>query len=286
MKFLIPLLATLSLLSSANAFKADQCIPKNNLHIPVGFVGGSGITEDQFNDLLDQVEKIYTPIFSGYGATFDLVRSWDDDTVNAQAWQTGKTWHIEMFGGLARHKETTADGMTLVACHEIGHHLGGGPKIAWASNEGQSDYFGSLKCLRKVWAKDDNEKIVSKAEIDPVAVETCEAYSKDANEVAICKRGAMAGMALGRLLSSLGGEDMPKFETPDSKVVKKTNNSHPAGQCRLDTYYRGSYCNVSSDIDVDIDGDDFNLGVCSRKYKDQEPAARPLCWYAEPKDKN
>lgn len=285
MKFLIPLIATLSLVSTASAFKADQCIPKNNLHIPVGFVGGSGMTEEEFNNILDNIEKVYQPIFGGHGATLDIVRSWSDDTINAQAWHSGSTWHIEMFGGLARHKETTADGFALVACHEIGHHLGGPPRIGWASNEGQSDYYGSLKCLRKIWANDNNELIISKQKIDPVAAAACETYSKDTSDVAICKRGAMAGMSLGRLLSSLGGQEMPNFDTPDPKVVKKTNNNHPAGQCRLDTYFHGSFCEVVHTIDVDFDGRDFDLGVCSRKYKTQESAARPLCWYAEPKDK-
>lgn len=252
-----------------------ECVPKNDLRISESF-NLSGITKEEFEAVLDQVEKTYAPIVKEHGATLDVVRSWDDDTINAQAWQTGKTWHIEMFGGLARHKETTIDGMALVACHELGHHLGGVPRIQWASNEGQSDYFGSLKCLRKIWAKDSNEEIVSKLEIPETVTKKCSAEHKQANDIAICQRGAMAGMALGRLLGSLGGDKMPNFDTPDSKVVKKTNNNHPKAQCRLDTYYAGSVCKV--DANIDVSDSDSEVGVCSRKFG-ETVGVRPLCWF-------
>ena len=60
----------------------------------------------------------------------------------------------------------TVDGMALVACHEMGHHMGGAPKIdgwygsSWATNEGGADYYGTLKCARRFFAGDDNASIV------------------------------------------------------------------------------------------------------------------------------
>jgi len=78
-----------------------------------------------------------------------------------------------MFGGLARHETMTPDGFATVVCHELGHHLGGVPKKfswfgnSWASNEGQADYFGIMKCLRKMFEHEDNVKIVK--EIDDKA---------------------------------------------------------------------------------------------------------------------
>ena len=66
-----------------------------------------------------------------------------------------------MFGGLARHKLVTPDGFALVACHEMGHHLGGAPRRGgWASNEGQSDYYATTKCARRIWAEDNNAAIM------------------------------------------------------------------------------------------------------------------------------
>ena len=66
------------------------------------------------------------------------------------------------------------------------------------------------------------------------------------------------------------------FTTPDKSVVAKTNDNHPAAQCRLDTYYNGILCDKSYDIDVD----DKNpvTGVCVKK-DGYTYGARPLCWY-------
>jgi len=280
-------LTTISILlipffASASMVKYDikQFAPTHNKTLSVD-QNFSGITEEQFNDSLDKVFEVYKPILEGHDANFMIDRYWSNDTINAFAFQNGTDWHIAMYGGLARHEETTLDGFTLVACHELGHHVGGFPKIDWASNEGQSDYYGSLKCLRKVWADDDNIAIVKEMDIDPVAKELCEAEFKDPAASAMCQRSSMAGLSLGRLLADLGGDKMPKFETVDDSVVDKTNNRHPKAQCRLDTYFAGSVCMVAHDEDVDKK--DPDQGVCARN-KNQEIGARPKCWYARPDD--
>ena len=47
-------------------------------------------------------------------------------------------------------------------------------------------------------------------------------------DVAICKRSAMAGYSLGKLFESLRNLDKEiKFDSPDDSVVRKTNDSHP-----------------------------------------------------------
>jgi len=74
-------------------------------------------------------------------------KHWEDGTVNAYASENGNNDVISMFGGLARHPAITPDAFYLVACHEIGHHLGGAPKkgnTQWASNEGQADSVNTL----------------------------------------------------------------------------------------------------------------------------------------------
>jgi hypothetical protein len=127
-----------------------QMIPPNNQVYGVGFTGG--ISQKTFDAVIDAALKIYTPIFASKGATFVVARLWDDETVNAYAEQNGTEWKVSMFGGLARHPETTPDGFAEVICHEIGHHLGGAPKYSgmdWAAVEGQADYFATLKCMHK-----------------------------------------------------------------------------------------------------------------------------------------
>jgi hypothetical protein len=126
--------------------------PENKLNIPVSN-NKSGITEAQFHNMIDRVAAVYAPIITDMGAKLNVIRDWENGTVNAFASRSGDVWNVKMFGGLARHKTVTPDGFALVMCHEVGHHVGGAPKYGggndWASNEGQSDYFGTLKCLEK-----------------------------------------------------------------------------------------------------------------------------------------
>lgn len=251
--------------------------PENNMRIPVS-QNFSGIEEEEFTAVLDEVAKIYEPVFEEHKAELVIDRYWKDQTVNAYAFREGKKWHIAMYGGLARHKEVTRDGFMLVACHEIGHHLAGFPRGGWASNEGNSDYYGTLKCLRRVWdgLRSDSIDVVSKMKVDKVAADKCEAQWKNENEVAVCKRASMAGKGLARLLAVLGSQEMPEFDTPDETVVKKTSHSHPKAQCRLDTYFHGALCTM--DWKVDMDEKDPNIGAC----KAGEIGGRRACWYKDP----
>ena len=130
-------------------------LPPNDMKIPVGDFRAKGIQEEMFNSVLDRVQAVYGPIVAQHGGELVINRKWDDPTVNANAQRYGSRWIINMYGGLARHPAVTPEGFATVACHELGHHLGGFPKIwglfgSWASNEGEADYFATLKCLRLV----------------------------------------------------------------------------------------------------------------------------------------
>jgi len=258
-------------------------VEENDLWLDVNHKTDNGMTEDIFNDVLDHVEELYAPIIADRGKTLKVQRKWDDGTVNAYAQQTGNLWRISMFGGLARHQAVTADGFALVACHELGHHLGGLPKKrswwggSWASNEGQSDYFGNSKCLRKYFEKDSNIDVVAQMDVPELVSEKCMTNFTSAEEVAICERGAMAGLSLAGLFHDLRDMDEPlRFDTPDPSVVSSTDHNHPASQCRLDTYYQAALCGVSAYVDVS--DDDATTGTCNRVARDID-GLRPLCWY-------
>ncbi|EQC49417.1 peptidase, M48 domain protein [Bacteriovorax sp. BSW11_IV] len=282
------MMTILASLLGTPAFACDMdgktgIVEKNDLYIPVGEKSNGGITEAEFNEIIEKVEGIYAPIIEAKGKTLQIVRNWTDGTVNAYARQIGNTWEVQMFGGLARHETITRDGFATVVCHEIGHHLGGAPKKAswwgssWASNEGQADYFGTSKCLRKFMEKDNNEEIVANLEVPAFATEKCAANFKDAADLAMCQRGAMAGMSLANLFRALRNMSSElKFETPDSKVVSKTDDNHPAPQCRLDTYFQGALCD--QDHYSDVDESDATIGTCNRS-QDYVDGVRPLCWY-------
>jgi hypothetical protein len=266
-------------------------VPENDLKIPVGMKGiDGGITEEQFNRAIEKVEAIYAPIVSNMGAELEIERRWADGTVNAYASQSGKTWKVAMFGGLARHNTITEDAMSLVVCHEIGHHIGGAPKkggsgddwwggsiSSWASNEGQADYFATLKCLRKTFINEDNRSIVAKMEVPAVVAQACNQTTKgDKIDAAICIRTSMAGKSVANLFSSLSRLPEAKFDTPDAKIVSKTDDNHPQAQCRLDTYYQGSLCDVN--MNEDVSQKEEVQGTCHSAIGHQK-GIRPLCWF-------
>ena len=262
----------------------EGILPENNMWISPNAKSVSSIDETRFNAIIDKVEKIYSPIISNLGATLSVVRNWNSGTVNAFAQRDGDTWIVSMFGGLARHEAITEDGFALVVCHEVGHHIGGAPKkidwigrTRWATNEGQADYFATLKCLRKVFRSEDNEAILAKMDVPAEVISSCAEQFSDATDQLICQRGAMAGMSTAKLFQDLRGQDTaPDFTTPDTEEVSSTSHSHPATQCRLDTYFAGATCAI--DENIDVDERDEATGVCYRASGDTK-GVRPLCWF-------
>jgi len=276
------------MLAISPSFACDEkgttgIVEDNNLYIPANVKSINSITEADFNDVIDKVSAIYAPIIAAKKRKLVVERKWDDGTVNAYAQQQGTTWKVSMFGGLARHEAITKDGFTYVICHEIGHHIGGAPKKAswfgssWASNEGQADFWAGAKCMKKVFEKEDNISLMATMNVPSEVKTACSENFNNAQDVAICERGSMAGLSLGNLFKALRKLRTPlSFSTPDANVVTKTNDNHPAPQCRLDTYYQGSLCDV--DPYADVSKSDANLNICSRANGDKL-GNRPLCWY-------
>lgn len=285
-KGIIATIALSALSMTSSTFACDRLghtgfAPENNLRIAVDDKATNGMTQERFNQIIDRVEKVYIPVAKTKGGNYKVIRNWTDETVNAYATENGSDWQVQMFGGLARHPLVTDDGFMLVVCHETGHHLGGAPKKGgfgskWASNEGQADYFGAMKCMRRVIDHDDNAGIVANMKVDADAKTKCEMIFHNDNEIALCERIAMAGKSLAMLLGELGGNSKVAFNTPDKSVVTKTYDAHPEAQCRLDTYFSGSLCDKSWNIDVD--NKKAEVGVCIKSDGHTE-GIRPLCWY-------
>jgi hypothetical protein len=210
-------------------------------------------------------------------------RKWDDGTVNASAQRSGRTYVVNMFGGLARHPSITPDGFALVVCHEIGHHIGGAPKIGgfpwinrWASNEGQADYFATLKCLRQTFTNEDNAAVISRMTLPSSLVEKCAEVYANEDEKNMCIRLGMAGASVSGLFANMRNQPEGRFETPDSNVVSRTDNSHPAYQCRLDTYFQGALCDLP--MNEDVSQSDEKVGTCNTSTG-HTVGVRPLCWF-------
>ncbi len=274
-------------------------LPKNNLHLQdrrTGFVSG-GVTEEQFNKISDYVISLWAPIAKKHGATLSVNKKWNDSTVNAYAYQTsGNRWFIDMYGGMARRPEMTPDAFAMIACHELGHHFAGYVFYAngeTLSSEGQADYWAAHVCAKRVFseAMKNQTAFLPPPQAPRYVLQRCSNLYKADKDKLICVRTALASKALADLLAVLEKSPPTKFEIQDKSQVQKTFVSHPAAQCRLDTYMAGAACTAPFDLNV-IPGKGARGGensaaveAATSKYfctntKTQAYAVRPGCWFA------
>jgi hypothetical protein len=256
-------------------------LPPNNLSIPVS-EKNAGLSERQFHQVIDRVEAVYRPLIEREGRRLSINRLWESTIVNAGTLPRGKEIIINLHGGYARHALATEDNFALVICHELGHHYGALPKKTneqgqsiWASTEGQADYYATLKCLRKVFEKEDNLAVMAGVEIPRLVKEKCDVFPLD-SERAICQRTSLAGLSTAKISAAVAAASTISFDKPDTTIVEKTFEAHPRPQCRLDTYFRGSFCEVSSTLALSMT--DEATGTCHENSGYTE-GTRPLCWF-------
>lgn len=286
-----PLALAIPLFTSAHALAT--ILPPNQLHLQDNLNFNANIDEPQFLNIINRIVDLYKPIVASHGATLESNNLWTDPTVNASAQQTGSTWIINMYGGLARRPEVTPDGFALVVCHELGHHLGGFAfygNADWAASEGQSDYFATQACARKIWKSEKSVNARFRATVGSVEKEKCDASWNTEEDQNLCYRTSAGGSSLANLLAALNSEPVPQFDTPDLRQVKTTDVAHPKGQCRLDTYFQGALCKVPFNDNL-IPARNLQAGQTSVAAETlasetscmlasgQLQGNRPRCWY-------
>jgi len=282
-------LAGLALMGSA---AYADFLPPNNLHLQDNPRAATGVTEAQFNAVIDEAVAFYGPLFQDkFNAKLKVNRLWSNSTVNASANQFFSNWEVSMYGGLARRPETTADGFALVLCHEIGHHLGGYPFtsfLGWAADEGQSDYFAALSCARDLWKDDLEKNALAREQISKYPKELCDKAWTDEADQNLCYRTMLGSKSTGDLLSALEGV-FSTYETPDMSVVNATSHSHPHGQCRLDTMMAAALCPQVFEAHA-IPGKDLGFKKNSASAEEASGrftclkqefnvGVRPACWF-------
>ncbi len=143
--------------------------------------------------------------------------------------------YIYIFGGYAKQKFMTLDGLALTICHELGHAFAGAPfKNNGASVEAQSDYFAAKTCLPLFF-----KYMASTDEFldDNYVYNLCE---KSAPDQKFCLRAFKAFESMLKYFESLG--EVAYFHDIDRSIVEElnTNNSfYPNAQCRIDTMIQG-----------------------------------------------
>lgn len=260
-------------------------------------VGPANMDEAEFNAILGGIDKAYAPVVAMHGGKLKINGGWKNEKLNAAATQSGGSWIVEITGGLARRPELSKDGFALIACHELGHHLGGFPYDArggfggvWAAAEGQSDYFSTQICARKLWKEDLELNATYRTSAPEFVRAACDVVWSTSDEQNLCYRISMGVESMTRTMAILMKKPIPQFETPDPAVVTKTNTSHPAVQCRLDTAWAGSLCAVTGEESLipgkrsagSKDGIDAEreaaMNSCLEAFYHQH-GRRPLCWF-------
>ena len=279
-RLLLPKLAlsTLALTWGSTMVYADF-LPPNDLYLQDSVNFTKGISEQEFNAVLDEIQDVFGPVIQNFGGELVINRNWDDSTVNASANQMGSTWELNMYGGLARRPEITKDGFTMVVCHELNHHLGGFPFVSsWAADEGQSDYGAFIGCSRKLWANRDEDNQQAQNNISEYPKQLCDKkYSGNAARN-LCYREMLAGESLAGLLAALENGSI-SYTTPDKSVVKKTYHGHPKAQCRLDTYVAAILCTAQWDFNVIPKNETESANYTCTKKDGFTVGLRPLCWF-------
>lgn len=230
----------------------------------------NGYQKKRYLEVINSFKKVYGPIIEKKGGEFHIIADWTDGAVNAWADRFGNEYQLEIPGGLSRYYLINEAGFVLIICHELGHLLGGRPskgKRGFISVEGQSDYFASLKCMRRM-----NREIEIKIDRDPEVDLAC----REIPENQACLASLSGAKSVTSYYAELADEPAPSLKKKDPSRVKKTQRGHPKAQCRLDTYRSGALCPVR--FEEEIDEDNFRRGVC-HLTRFQE-FARPRCWYS------
>jgi len=236
----------------------------------------SGIDANTANRIVQDINRIYSPIVAGFGAQLVLTLDLNNNEVNAYAERQGNRWLVTVLGGLVKHSQMTSEGLVLIITHELGHHMSGWPIYTgdtWASIEGQSDTYASVGAKLVFASTTDNVQYLERT-----AVAKCKrVYSGQA--LRICYHTMWGARSLGRLLSVLGGDGPISFDTPDRSVVSKMSETHPKSQCRLDSYVNSALCTAKWDtrvIPTKANQAKYNCTVDN--YPDM-PVTRPRCWF-------
>jgi len=249
----------------------------------IGSIPAWALSEKSANELLDHFFSIYQPIIkSTTGASLEIRRDWSINESNAEADRHGSEYSIILSGGLLKKGDLSLPGLAAVACHELGHIIGGAPqhnqyRYAWFGYEGQADYFASLKCLKILFANPYFSSLPKRQnrEIKNLCSET---YT-DKKEIEICERAALAGQDMIHYFQDIEKQDEPlvQFDTPLKIIAGGTYSIYPSYQCRLDTFLAGALCSVP--VGNALSDKNPLQGTCSQNSFPK--GARPACWFIE-----
>lgn len=284
-------------------------MPESDLEKAVIRPYDNNMSEQEFNKIINSVQTVYAPVVSQFGGKLSVKGDWTAAKLNAAANQTFGTWSVVITGALARRAELSSDGFALILCHELGHHLGGfvlaagGPippelplpipiptPPVWAAVEGQADYFSTQVCARRLWAPDLELNRQFRNKAHPLAQKICQQQWSSEADRDLCYRISVGAESVAATMAGIKQAPAPQVDTPDQSVVNKTNEAHPAIQCRLDTLVAGAFCSAAFNPTIipgkktpqgpaSVEAEAEAASVSCTKYSGYSEGLRPACWF-------
>jgi hypothetical protein len=253
---------------------AASIIPPRAVPLTLDERMANGMSRTDFDAVLDHIEDQYSDIFERLGGQLSLQRFWDSSRVDAHSSQVRDNWIIRIYGGVARHPAMTLDGLALVVCHEIGHHLAGFPQVSsWAATEGNADYYATQTCLKKIWGA---SFAWSRLDISENAAARCQEPGPWGQS--FCVRAMEASYAVASFLADLEKLNI-SWDQPDLTEVSSTNLSYPPVQCRFDTLMAGVLCDRPSPHQL-IPWNEKEMSATScHALQNDSRGLRPRCWF-------
>lgn len=252
-------------------------------------VGDSNITQAEFNQIVSTISNYWAPFAEAHGAKLYFDAEWNAQEINAYSNEVMGYWLVTITGPLARHPKMTKDGILLVLCHEMGHHLGGFPMMAqsnplmpvWAAAEGQADYFASQVCAHNMWESEPDVNAQFRDQVSPIAKEKCDAVWKTQTQQDLCYRTSVGVQAIMGTMADAMKKPMPQYDTPDTSVVTTTiNQGYPGIQCRMDTSFAAMQCTAAFDFKTIPNAQEAVLTSCMLA-SGYSVGNRPECWFKE-----
>ncbi len=243
--------------------------------------------QGKFNPLsvLSTIKKIYdSEINQIYKSPIHFVIHPDEKSQIAQATNCPQ---ITFGTGFINNRFMSATSFAMVVCHELGHCLSGPPfktNMSFRNYKGelierhsgpvelQADYWSTAKCMKRYLKETD---VPPEALSPVVGEEACKKAHLKVYDQEICIRIARASVSLMSVLENQGTPS-PRLNTPNQRVVQKTERYYTDTQCRLDTLFQGALCSVNPMIKNSLQ--DEYTGYCNQK-DGISIGIRPACWY-------
>jgi hypothetical protein len=159
--------------------------------------------------------------------------------------------------------------------------------IANVASEGQADYWGNSKCLRRYFDYLGNsESVIVKFPVNQYAKTECAKIWTDKKDNAICQRVMITAEQKGKLSADLHNIVAPQLSLSETTFDNIDADGYPTVQCRQDTAREAALCEIAYDVDVDSFYAKY-MKPSEKYYQDdkgqcasyKKRGARPRCWY-------